>query len=324
MIMTEIEQVTDRVLWDDYVRDGGGHPLQLWGWGELKSRHNWRAERFILKEDGVTVSAAQVLYRKLPKPFGSIAYIPRGPVGRQSREVYRALADYVRKNTDALALTVEPDSVGGPDFAPWHRSKNRILMSDTLILDLSKTPDELLAACNKKTRQYIRKSASEGVVVKEITSREGLVDCLKIYKDTARRAGFGLHDDSYYFDLSGDLGDASRVFGCYEGDELLSFLWLAVTPDIAFELYGGVSSRGQELRVNYTLKWECILQMQRENIRRYDMNGLVSEGVGNFKTGFADHTDKLSGTFDMPLRSLYHIWSLGFPLLKSIARILKR
>lgn len=324
MIMTEIEQVTDRVLWDDYVRDGGGHPLQLWGWGELKSRHNWRAERFILKENGVAVSAAQVLYRKLPKPFGSIAYIPRGPVGRQSREVYRALSDYVRKNTDALALTVEPDSVQGPDFAPRHRSKNRILMSDTLILDLSKTPDELLAACTKKTRQYIRKSAGEGVVVKEITSREGLVDCLKIYKDTARRAGFGLHDDSYYFDLSGDLGDASRVFGCYEGDELLSFLWLAVTPDIAFELYGGVSSRGQELRVNYTLKWECILQMQRENIRRYDMNGLVSEGVGNFKTGFADHTDKLAGTFDMPLRPLYHIWSIGFPLLKSIARILKR
>ena len=322
--MTEIEQVTDRVLWDEYVRDGGGHPLQLWGWGELKSRHNWRAERFILKENGVAVSAAQVLYRKLPKPFGSIAYIPRGPVGRQSREVYRALSDYVRKNTDALALTVEPDSVQGPDFAPWHRSKNRILMSDTLILDLSKTPDELLAACTKKTRQYIRKSAGEGVVVKGITSREGLVDCLKIYKDTARRAGFGLHDDSYYFDLSGDLGDASRVFGCYEGDELLSFLWLAVTPDIAFELYGGVSSRGQELRVNYTLKWECILQMQRENIRRYDMNGLVSEGVGNFKTGFADHTDKLAGTFDMPLRPLYHIWSIGFPLLKSIARILKR
>lgn len=323
-IMIEIEKCADRALWDEYVCTSGGHPLQLWGWGELKSRHNWRAERLLLSDGGVTISASQVLYRNLPKPFGSIAYIPRGPVGRRSREVYRALADYVRNNSNALALTVEPDNVDGPDFSPWRRSKNRILMSDTLILDLTKTSEDLMSACTKKTRQYIRKSAGEGLVVREIRGRDEMDDCLKIYKDTARRAGFGLHDDSYYYDLHGDLGDASRVFGCYAGDELLSFLWMAVTPDIAFELYGGVSSRGQEMRANYTLKWECILQMQRENVRRYDMNGLVSEGVGNFKTGFADHTDKLAGTFDMPLRPPYHLWSVGFPLLKSIARIVKR
>lgn len=322
--MIEIEKDTDQIAWDEYVRSNGGHPLQLWGWGELKSRHNWHAERLMLVEDNAAVSAAEVLYRNLPKPFGSVAYIPRGPVGQRSREVYRALSDYVRKNSNALVLMVEPDSTTGPDFRPWRKSKNRILMSDTLILDLSKTPEELLAACTKKTRQYIRKSAGEGLVVREITDKESISDCLKIYKDTARRAGFGLHDDSYYYDLHNDMGEASRIFGCYEGSELLSFLWLAVTPNVAFELYGGVSARGQELRANYTLKWECILQMQRENVRRYDMNGLVSEGVGNFKTGFADHTDKLAGTFDVPLRPLYRIWSIGFPLMKRIARMIKR
>ncbi len=322
--MIEIEKATDQIAWDEYVRSNGGHPLQLWGWGELKSRHNWHAERLMLVEDNAAVSAAEVLYRNLPKPFGSVAYIPRGPVGQRSRDVYRALSDYVRKNSNALVLMVEPDSTTGPDFRPWRKSKNRILMSDTLILDLSKTPEELLAACTKKTRQYIRKSAGEGLVVREITDKESISDCLKIYKDTARRAGFGLHDDSYYYDLHNDMGEASRIFGCYEGSELLSFLWLAVTPNVAFELYGGVSARGQELRANYTLKWECILQMQRENVRRYDMNGLVSEGVGNFKTGFADHTDKLAGTFDVPLRPLYRIWSFGFPLMKRIARIIKR
>lgn len=322
--MIEIEKATDQIAWDEYVRSNGGHPLQLWGWGELKSRHNWHAERLMLVEDNAAVSAAEVLYRNLPKPFGSVAYIPRGPVGQRSRDVYQALSDYVRKNSNALVLMVEPDSTTGPDFRPWRKSKNRILMSDTLILDLSKTPEELLAACTKKTRQYIRKSAGEGLVVREITDKESISDCLKIYKDTAQRAGFGLHDDSYYYDLHNDMGEASRIFGCYEGSELLSFLWLAVTPNVAFELYGGVSARGQELRANYTLKWECILQMQRENVRRYDMNGLVSEGVGNFKTGFADHTDKLAGTFDVPLRPLYRIWSFGFPLMKRIARIIKR
>ncbi|WP_416447217.1 hypothetical protein AB3K78_08055 [Leucobacter sp. HNU] len=71
---------TDPELWDRTVIDLGGHPLQLWGWGELKSAHRWSAERVLVTRDGETVGACQLLTRKLPWPLGGFVYAPRGPV----------------------------------------------------------------------------------------------------------------------------------------------------------------------------------------------------------------------------------------------------
>jgi peptidoglycan pentaglycine glycine transferase (the first glycine) len=71
--------------WDDYILENGGHPLQLWGWGDSKSVHGWDAERLFLHDDDENViGAAQVLYRRLPWPLRSLAYVPRGPVVDES------------------------------------------------------------------------------------------------------------------------------------------------------------------------------------------------------------------------------------------------
>ena len=32
----------EKAAWDKTVAKFGGHPLQLWGWGEVKAAHNWR------------------------------------------------------------------------------------------------------------------------------------------------------------------------------------------------------------------------------------------------------------------------------------------
>ena len=46
---------SNEFLWDEVVHDLDGHPLQLWGWGELKAAHGWTAHRvlFIDEEDRV-------------------------------------------------------------------------------------------------------------------------------------------------------------------------------------------------------------------------------------------------------------------------------
>ena len=48
--MLKIIEITDRKEWDDFINEHGGHPLQLWGWGELKSQSpNWKVKRVFLK-----------------------------------------------------------------------------------------------------------------------------------------------------------------------------------------------------------------------------------------------------------------------------------
>lgn len=323
--MITAEVCEDEGVWDETVLDLGGHPLQLWGWGELKSAHNWQAKRVFFRENETIVGAAQILFRPLPGPFKRLSYVPRGPIYQANKggEVYDALAIYAKRHLPGTVLTVEPDTEDVPKVKGYQRSKNTILIPRTLILDLNKSEDELLEDMTKKTRQYIRKSGREGVTLKQVTSREEIAKCLEIYHDTAARASFALHGDDYYYDVHEKLGDASVVFGAFEGEKLLSFVWLAVSGKTAFELYGGMNNRGQELRANYVLKWHAITACKRWGLQLYDMNGLLNDGVSTFKQGFASHEDMLAGTFDYPLSPLYSVWTVALPKAKSIVRKIK-
>ncbi len=323
--MTSVETCDQQQAWDDEILSREGHPLQLWGWGETKAAHNWRVARVFVKDDEKIIGAAQLLIRTLPKPFNALVYVPRGPVASPShrKTVLSTLADYAKTTFHAVAITVEPDWQKMPLIDGWQQSTNTILIPRTLILDLTKTEDELQAAMAKKTRQYIRKSASESIEIRKVKSREELDGCLTIYKQTANRANFGIHGDQYYYDIFDNLGDHSPVFAAFYDDKPVAFLWLAISSETAFELYGGMDDDGQRLRANYALKWHAIQTMKKWGIRRYDFNGLLNDGVSTFKQGFADHEDMLAGTYDKPLSPLYILWSKGLPAAKKIVRKLK-
>lgn len=318
----------ERGVWDEVVHDLGGHPLQLWGWGELKAAHNWSAHRLLCIDDtdDTVVGGAQILVRSLPGPFKRLCYIPRGPIWHdgKDREVLDALVHYVKQHLPGTVLTIEPDDIEIPIDKAWVSSANTILIPRTLILDLNKGEPELMDAMTKKTRQYIRKSEREGLKVKRVKARGDVAKCLEIYHQTASRAKFPLHSDEYYYDVHELLGESSVIFAAYEGNTPVAFVWLVVSATTAFELYGGMNDRGQELRANYMLKWHAIRTCREWGIDRYDMNGLLNDGVSTFKQGFASHEDMLAGTYDYPLSPLYTVWSKALPAAKKTVRRAKK
>lgn len=322
--MITVEVCEQKQEWDEYVLEAGGHPLQLWEWGEVKAAHGWKATRIFVRKDDETIGAAQLLIKKLPKPFSNLVYVPRGPVcSHESREaVLEETAKYAKSEIGAVVITVEPDWNDMPELSAWKKSTNNILLARTLILDLRKSEDELMAAMAKKTRQYIRKSGGEGLEVRKV-KREEIAACLEIYKDTAKRAGFSLHDDQYYYDIYDMLGDYSPVYAAFSNGNPVAFLWLAISEKTAFELYGGMNDEGQRLRANYALKWHAITTIKKWGIERYDMNGLLNDGVSTFKQSFSDHEDSLAGTYDKPLSPLYAAWSRALPAAKKVVRKLK-
>lgn len=324
--MITLKQCQDKREWDEYVLDNEGHPLQLWGWGDLKSAHGWRAYRmYLYSEQEEVIGAVQLLVRRLPWPLRSVAYVPRGPVvSKENRgQLLEALAEYTKRVHHSVSLTIEPDDTEFATPQGWVKSLNRILPSRTVILDLNKSESELLSAMAKKTRQYIRKSASEAIQIKPVKTREELDKCLAIYHATAKRANFRLHNDQYYYDVFDKLGDHSPVFAAYVDDQPITFLWLAISADTAFELYGGMNELGQQLRANYALKWRAIRKCQEWGLSRYDFGGLIGDGVTTFKKGWTDDEIELAGTFDLPLSPWYGIWNSGLPTAKKIVRALK-
>jgi len=231
MIVMKFIQCHSKPDWDEYVLENGGHPLQLWGWGDVKSVHGWQAQRmFLYNDEEEVIGASQVLIRHLPWPMRSIAYVPRGPVADESNrsELLNHLAEYVKRAYHSVALTIEPDSIEYTVPQGWKKSKNTILPSRTIILDLNKTDAELLNDMAKKTRQYIRKSASEAMTIEKVHSKEDLDKCLAIYRATADRAKFNIHDDQYYYDVFSKLASHSLLLAAYADGQPISFCgWLS-------------------------------------------------------------------------------------------------
>lgn len=324
--MIELQRCTDSELWDDYILENNGHPLQLWSWGQLKTAHGWSADRLLAYDtDDNIVAAAQVLTRKLPAPLRAFSYVPRGPVGQQgtSQDFLEMIADYTKREHHSVALSIEPDMTKFDIPQGWVSAKNSILPSKTIVLDLSKSDSDLLSVMEKKTRQYIRKSTAEAMTIKQVRSREDLTKCLDVYHETAKRAHFSMHSDQYYFDVFNLMGDYSPVFAAYQDDQPIAFLWMAISADTAFELYGGMNQQGQDLRANYALKWYAIRKTKEWGLTRYDFGGLIGDGVSNFKRSWAEGDTDLAGTFDRPLSPLYKVWNSGLPAAKSVVRKVK-
>lgn len=327
--MIELQKCSDKEQWDEYVLEHGGHPLQLWGWGQVKAGHGWVAERvfaFDGDKDDEIVGAAQILIRKLPLPFRSFAFVPRGPIIEEifRNEFLDSLATLVKRDYRSVALSIEPDTL---DFDPpegWKQSKNTILSPDTILLDIGKSESDLLADMAKKTRQYIRKSAAEGISIRQVRTKEELEECLHIYRQTSERAGFNLHRDQYYIDVFHQMGDHSPIFAAYLEGKPVAFLWMAISANTAYELYGGMNDDGQRLRANYALKWHVIRKVKEWGLTRYDFGGLIVGGVSLFKQGWSSEETSFVGTFDKALSPSYALWSKGLPKAKAVLQKLRR
>lgn len=323
--MIEVQRCHDKDIWDEFVLEHGGHPLQLWGWGQVKAAHGWTAERLCIYDDEAMVAAAQVLVRPLPFPFGSFAYVPRGPVGDEAyfSDALKYIAEIVKRDHKSVALSVEPNSREMVLTDDWKQSSNHILSRETIMLDLEQSESDLLASMAKKTRQYIRKSATD-VTIRRVKTRQELDACLDIYEQTGNRAGFNLHDRQYYRDVFQQMGDHSPVFAAYHEGAPVAFLWMAMSVDTAYELYGGMNDEGQRLRANYALKWHVIRKAQEWGVRQYDFGGLVAGGVSNFKQGWSEEPTVLAGTFDYPLSPLYAVWTTLLPKAKKVIQRVRR
>ncbi len=317
-------ELTDQAAWDAYVATHPqGHPLQLWGWGEAKRTNNWRPHRLVLQAGTEWAAAVQVLLWPIPRTGRMVAYVPRGPVVDPTNPamalLLRELVAWARWHR-ALYVRLEPAWTEAKLPRGWIPASHRLQLPATYTLDLTKTAQELQTPMARKHRQYIRKAERDGVTVGRETA-DSVAAMYDIYTQTAARAGFGIHTRDYYEQLFSELGEHNYLYGArYEG-QMVAFLWLAAAGRTAYELYGGVTAQGQELKANYALKWQAIMGLQAAGYEVYDFNGRLNEGVARFKEGFGPDETGYIGTWDYPLNPLgYRLWEQLWPVAKMVGR----
>lgn len=312
-------RVTDRDTWDAFVgRARYGSFPQLWEWGELRESSGWRPIRIAVGErPDLPLAGAQVLVRRIPLVGWRLGYAPRGPIGQVDDPAVRAalvgaLRDLGR--TEGIAtLRVDPeatadDPLGAALLArPW-RAGAEVQPSDTRLIDLGRGEDELLAAMRQKHRQYVHRAERAGVRVEQVATTTDalpdLADFYRICRQTAERAGFAIRVPDYYqraWSLFAPRGHARLFFATLDGERVAT-LFHFTCGQRAVEAYGGMTDLGTTSRANYLLKWEAIRILRAEGFAVYDLWGLVTGGIAQFKEGFGGRQVAYVGARDLPLR----------------------
>lgn len=325
----QFQEISSQVEWNKFVESHPyGHPLQLWQWGELKRMNGWLPRRFAIVKDGQIVAAAQMLLWAIPKIGKFVAYVPRGPVAEPKSALTKRLLEELAveaKKAHAVYLHLEPGWLAAKMDANWRAAKQQILLKNTYAIDLNKTEAQLLQAMRGKTRQYIRKAETLQLEIEMASGPDELQDFWRIYQDTAKRAGFGLHSFEYYSRLYDLFGKHNRLYFAKANGQPVAFLWTVYGGPVAFELYGGVTETGGNMKANYLLKWQAFMDAKKNGLLVYDFNGQLNEGVSQFKIGFGPDEVSFAGPYDRVFNpGVYFAWQTVWPMAKPIGRKLLR
>lgn len=316
-------QVTDADAWNRFVETAPYHSFpQLWEWGEVRAAGGWRPLRLAVgASPDRPVAGAQLLLRRVPLTGWHLAYVPRGPIGALDDAATRvALHSAVRGlGRDEKIATVRADPEARPDTAygqallgpPW-RAAPKVQPPTTRIIDLRAGEDALRAGMKRKHRQYVSKAEREGVAIERFDGSspaepigQALADFNRIYRFTARRAGFVVRDPSYYERVWAAFAPTGRVRLSFAtlGGERVATIFHFTCGERAVETYGGMTDAGADARANYLLKWTAISDFARDGFAVYDMWGLATGGIRRFKEGFGGEEIEYVGARDLSLRA---------------------
>ena len=203
---------------------------------------------------------------------------------------------------------------------------------DSTLVDLTGTEEEILEKMHSKWRYNIRLSERKGVVIhrylgNDINLSEKLDKFYELTKITNARDGNASHAKAYYADLikssaeeiskGRDVPVISLYIAEHEGEEIASIMTL-FSHDEAIYLYGASSNNKRNLMPNHLLQWTAMKDAKAYGSKVYDMYGMPPEGKDEnhpmhglymFKANFGGKNIHRTGSWDIPLKAIYHPYS---------------
>jgi lipid II:glycine glycyltransferase (peptidoglycan interpeptide bridge formation enzyme) len=340
-----LREVADPRQWDDVLlRLPNPHVLQTWEWGAFKERQGWRAIHYLWEMEGTPCAAALALLRRPVRlPLG-VMYVPKGPLLPWDDDslLQNVLADLetAARRAGAVFLKIDPDvEENTPEGETvtailrargWRPSGEQVQFRNTLLLELTLSPDDLLARMKPKWRYNIRLAGRKGVTVRPGTV-EDLPLLYRMYRETSVRDRFVIRPEEYYRDAWGSFINAglAQPLIAEVGNEPVAMVILFRFGQRVWYMYGASRSMYREYMPNHLLQWEAIRWAQAQGCTVYDLWGAPERpdesdpmwGVYRFKAGFGARPVRYIGAWDFPVhRTLYDLYTVLTPRVLALMR----
>jgi hypothetical protein len=289
---TFLEGAADSGRWALAIRASGqpAHPFIAFDWLTMAARLTGTTfVPLIVRVDGVDVGVVPWLERRfgpfrtvnaLPFPYAGPLVPPRHLAGTLEALRRRARGHVAVREEFGLAPTTVFDrtdlTVAG----------HTVLVSETYVIDSSRSLDELAGGLTAACRKSLRKAERDNVVIS--TDHDGATlgrVVQNAYSARSQDTGYDLRRLAPTDVAASGVDFHWTVARQPDGTELGSLLTVA-TAETAFLWLGGVLPEHRSSRGNVLLHWDAIRWAQQRGIASVDMIGVPDAGIGRFKSQF--------------------------------------
>lgn len=257
----------------------------------------------------------------MPLPFGMrYEYAPHGPAGRSlNGETLHELSGHTR-GEKTIFIRCEPrvantSEARGTLLHAGFRKASDVQPSETRIIDLAKSEEELLGEMEHDTRYAIRAAEKRGVTIEQVggeTKRGAFAKFWELFEATNARHGLHAYDKEYYeavADLNGDC--FTEIFLAKREGETIAGSIVAYFGGTAYYLYAASRAGYGKYNAPSLMLWEIIRAARARGCASLDLWGTSEtkkewKGVTAFKKSFGGTPVKFVGTWDYVYRPLWY------------------
>ncbi|MAT43235.1 MAG: hypothetical protein CL609_12920 [Anaerolineaceae bacterium] len=280
--------------WEDFSSNIKNiHILQMPAWGLLKQKFGWEVKYFVDKQAG-----AQILFKKFPLNL-TLAYIPKGPIGKLDHGFWERLKVYCKKNR-AIFIRVEPDDWDTAE--DWRKlldlsvAGKPIQPANTITVDISGDDEEILKNMKQKTRYNVRLAQKKDVTIELSDDIDLFYD---IMVETGNRDEFGIHSLAYYqtvYDFFKKTNNVELLIAKHKSSALAG-LMLFFNGERAWYFYGASNNKERNRMPTYLLQYEAMLIAKQRGCKTYDLWGIPDEPEEILENEFQNRSDGLWGVY---------------------------
>ena len=312
--------------WDARIASlPGGSIFSTKTYAEQK-QHGGYTPLFLMVDDlPVTVLQKYVF------PLGYWWYLPKGPnvsTIEAFNKTVASLRTYAKRKGVFFIKTESElplEAAGSISIAGAQKVGAVIPNSSTITVDITGTPDELLARLPQKGRHAIRRAERDGITVKRVDATdEHCATMFALLKETAE-GQFGLRPYSYYqsYWQRFSASNQGQLFFAYHEHEVVAAAY-AMMLGTKSTYKDGASRRERPIYgASHFLQWNVMLWAKERGATIHDLCGSPPSseiqnkqhphyGIGRFKRSFSTTVVDYIGCYDIPVRLLaYKAWSSG-------------
>jgi len=188
-----------------------------------------------------------------------------------------------------------------------HLSSMHLHAEHTVMIDLAKSKEQLLADMRRQTRYEVRRADKLGIKVTSSTDQSSFKDFYKAQLATAKRQNFVPPPEDFILAQHEAFKDNAKIYQAeLDGKTLALALVILQAPEAIYH-EAASTPEGRSLPGAYALQWQVIKDAKALGLKRYNLFGIAPpntinhrySGVTTFKTGFGGEQVNYIPAYDL-------------------------